>query len=266
MAFCYELDVWVLDPVMGNRMLLAGWVRAEADNLDMRCRFHAVADAGELGGTLCGLILASDAFPVSSVRSLPLPEPSGLSSPRVYPREPGAPDVPGVPGATGGQETHGVQGVLCVYAGSETGRGESMRLSEGPVRLTWPVPRRMLRRLMAAAVAVVSQMPPAGFAGPAGPALFGHPLPAELREFSGRLRGALQELHEGCAAALQGGDCAGGERTAHTLKGTAMSFGQLVLAEAADALQDAFAAEDTAEAAWWLDVLARLGCAGDAPV
>lgn len=347
-AFRNELDVWVLDPVMGNRMLLAAWVRSEADNLDMRFRLHALADAGELCAVPRGLILASGVISASHALSLLSPDSSGLpvspnssdssdssdspdsagpagsldspelSEPprqRMSPRMSGSQYAPGMPDAPNEQGTQSVQGVLCVYGCSETDCGVHVRLSEPPVHLPWPVPRRMLRRLMAAAVVMAARMAPAvsvgsavpvgpdGAIGPVGPdvsvelvgpigpigpigqvgqagvkdgpgesgtqvaevapALFGHPLPAELGDFSGRLRQALQELHDGCDAALQEEDCPKGERTAHTLKGTAMSFGQLVLAEAADALQDAFAAEDMAEAAWWLRVVGRLCGAGE---
>lgn len=318
MTFRNELDVWVLDPVMGNRMLLAAWVRSEADNLDMRFRLHALADAGELCAVPRGLILASGVISASHALSLLSPDSSGLpvspdssdlsdssdspdsagpagsldspelSEPprqRVSPRMSGSQYAPDMPDAPNEQGTQSVQGVLCVYGCSETDCGVHVRLSEPPVHLPWPVPRRMLRRLMAAAVGMAARMAPVVPVGPDGsvgmqvgqvgpvesfsqvaevaPVLFGHPLPAELRDFSGRLRQALQELHDGCDAALQEGDCPKGERAAHTLKGTAMSFGQLVLAEAADALQDAFAAGDTAEAAWWLPVVGRLCGAGE---
>ncbi len=168
--------------------------------------------------------------------------------------------------------------VCCLYGKKKIAEGKLEELSHNlpgwVVRAgAWPLTEAELRPLIAESVVV----------GGSGGAALGHPLARGLAGMETRLCDNLREMYAGCvtcaAQALAGspGDTVpektrygkngasaevweDGVRRAHSLKGVALSFGQLVLGEAAQRLLNAFECADASELRRWLTVVAALAC------
>lgn len=217
-----SLSIVIADTVQSNCTLVRMLVESEAEALEIPCAIEVRPPLSEMVVPDRGLLFISESM-VEVVGSDML-------------------------------ETNEPQTVLvCVY-----GTSAQAHMQNSDIRFaTWPLKRRQMRRLLAEA-AVVGGCLPSSQSPLMEDNAFGNPVPVELVSLVPKLKDSIRELWGQSEEALAGGMFAEGARRVHTLKGAAMSFGQLVLAEVAGGLQEAFEAEDAGLVGRWLAVTKKL--------
>ncbi len=142
-------------------------------------------------------------------------------------------------------------GMVCRYGSTAVGLERAGDCVQAP----WPLSRRQVRGLIAAAVVRYGEV--AKRVG--GKTIFmGHPVPVELEGLVPKLQRTVQDLLARCEAAVGGNGNGEGAAHAHTLRGAAMSFGQVVFAELAADLETAFEEGDRVAVAYYCELLRSL--------
>lgn len=208
------LPVLLVDPLETNRALLALWIQAAAEELGIPCDIQALSDLP--AGTECAGSLSGGVVLLSPLLTASWTEGAGEQKYVLW--------IHGEP--------------------SDGGAGDCSGIPDGARIVPWPVKRAGARKILAEAAILYGAARSSGSAAP-----FGQPVPDLLLPLVPRLVESVGELWEQCGAHIDNADYAEALRSAHSLKGAALSFGQQLLAECAGILMDALEKGNAEESA-----------------